>query len=686
MGISKFFVDRPIFAWVVAIAIMLAGIGSILSLPIAQYPDVAPPGVTVTASYPGANAATLDSSVTQVLEQQLTGIDHMSYFSSSSDSSGNATVTATFEKGTDPDIAQVQVQNKVNQGLSRLPTQVQQQGLTVTKSNSDFLLVVVLYDESNRSNDADVADYLVSKMQDQIARINGVGQFRVFGGQYAMRIWLDPTRLAARQLMPSDVETAVQAQNVDLSAGQLGARPSVPGQMLNAVVMAKSRLQTPEQFANIVVKTLTDGSVVRLKDVARVELGQETYVMSARLNGHPAAGMALQLAPGADALKTAEAVKKRVAEMQAQMPHGYKVAYARDSTDFVKLSVSEVVETLVIAIVLVVVVMYVFLQSWRATLVPAIAVPVVLLGTFGILNLFGYSINTLTLFGMVLAIGLLVDDAIVVVENVERIMSEEGLDPRAATIKSMDEIGSALVGIALVLSAVLLPMAFFGGSTGVIYRQFSITIVAAMVLSVVVALVLSPALCASILKAGDDPHSHKTGWAGRFNQWFDNMTERYVDKTGQIVARRGLHFLVFGGIVAAMVLLFVRLPTSYLPLEDQGESMVLFTLPAGATDARSNKVREEISAYFRQHEAKNVARVMALTGFSFMGSGQNTGMAFVALAPWDDRKGSENSSTGIVERAFKFFHSLRDASVIPMNPPAISGLGQSNGFTFELLN
>ncbi|NOW45745.1 multidrug efflux pump [Novosphingobium sp. SG751A] len=686
MGVSKFFVERPVFAWVIAIVIMLAGIGSVMSLPIAQYPDVAPPSVSVSATYPGANAQTLESSVTQIIEQQLTGIDNLSYFSSTSDSSGSARVTVTFEKGTDPDIAQVQVQNKVNQGLTRLPSAVQQAGLTVTKSNADFLMLVALYDKTNRASDSDIADYLVSNMQDAIARVNGVGQISVFGTQYAMRIWLDPVKLASRQLMPSDVTSALTSQNVDLSAGQLGARPSVPGQMLNAVVLAKSRLQTPEQFANIVVKSSTDGSVVRLSDVARVELGQESYTTTSRLNGHPAAGLALQLAPGADALKTAAAVKAKVAELSQSMPKGYSIDYPRDTTDFVKLSIKEVVETLLIAIVLVVIVMYVFLQSWRATLVPAIAVPVVLLGTFGVLALFGYSINTLTLFGMVLAIGLLVDDAIVVVENVERLMSDEGLAPKEATIKSMDEIGSALIGIALVLSAVLLPMAFFGGSSGVIYRQFSITIVSAMVLSVIVALVLSPALCATLLRAGDDPHSHTTGWAGKFNLWFDRTTGRYVNATKSVVGRRGLHFLVYGGIVGVMTLLFLRLPTGFLPLEDQGQAMVMFTLPAGATDERSSAVRAQIGKYFLNQEQKNTRLVMAISGFSFSGSGQNTGMAFVGLQPWDDRKGSENSSTGIINRAGKFFAGLRDATIIPMNPPAISGLGQSNGFTFELLN
>ncbi|HEY0270067.1 MAG TPA: efflux RND transporter permease subunit [Sphingomonas sp.] len=685
MGISRFFVDRPIFAWVIAIVIMMAGIGAILSLPVAQYPDVAPPSVAISATYPGASAETLETSVTQVIEQQLTGLDGLLYFSSSSDSSGSASITVTFDKGTDPDIAQVQVQNKLQQAMSRLPSEVQQEGLTVTKSNADFLLVVGLYDKTGKSTDSDISDYLVSNFQDDLSRVNGVGQTQVFGSEYAMRIWLDPVKLAARQLMPSDVETAIAAQNVDLSAGQLGQTPAVPGQMLNAVVKAKSRLQTPDQFRAIVVKTATDGSVVRLSDVARVEMGQEDYTTSAQYDGHPASGIAIQLAPGADALKTATLVKARVAELAANFPPGYAIAYPRDTTDFIKLSVKEVIETLVIAVILVVIVMFLFLQSWRATLVPAIAVPVVLLGTFGVLALFGYSINTLTLFGMVLAIGLLVDDAIVVVENVERIMTEEKLGPEEATIKSMGEIGSALVGIALVLSAVMLPMAFFGGSTGVIYRQFSVTIVSAMLLSVVVALILSPALCATLLKAGDHDPLNRTGLFGRFNRWFDRMTNRYVETTRRVIGRRWLHLGVYAVIAVVMVLLFVRLPTSFLPTEDQGQVMVQYTLPAGATLERTNKVRTAIENYLLGQKGV-VADMFAITGFSFSGRGQNAGLGFASLAPFGDRTSSKQSAQALGMRANMDLSKLRDAQVFVITPPAISGLGQSNGFTFELLN
>ena len=703
MNISRYFVDRPIFAWVLAIIVMMAGIAGIMSLPVSQYPDVAPPSVTVSATYPGASAQTLENSVTQVIEQQLTGIDNLLYFSSSSDSSGSASVTATFAKGTDPDVAQVQVQNKVQQANSRLPTEVQQQGLTVTKASSDMLLVVALYDESDKSSASDVADYLVSNMQDDLARVNGVGGVRVLGSQYAMRIWLDPARMMSRQLIPSDVESAITAQNVDLSAGQLGAQPLAKGQMLNAVVKAKSRLQTPEQFRQIVVKTLTDGSVVRLSDVANVEMGQESYTVAGRMNGHPASGIAIELASGADALKTVALVKARVAELSHDLPDGYKIAYPRDTSSFVKLSIHEVIETLVIAIVLVVLVMYVFLQSWRATLVPAIAVPVVLLGTFGVLAVLGYSINTLTLFAMVLAIGLLVDDAIVVVENVERLMHDEKLSPYQATVKSMEEIGSALVGIAMVLSAVLLPMAFFGGSTGVIYRQFSVTIVAAMALSVVTALVLSPALCSTLLKAkthdehvDEEPqtgvkgalnrfHRRLEGAFGGFNRWFDRMTGRYVVAAEQVIVRRRLWLGIYLVVIAGIVLGFTRLPTGFLPTEDQGQVMVVYQLPAGATEERTEAVRKQIEAAFRS-EGDNIPLLFTVTGFSFNGSGQNAGMGFANLAPFDDRADSSKSASAITGRLMGKLMAIRDAQVFVMTPPSIQGLGQSNGFTFQLLN
>jgi multidrug efflux pump len=683
--LSRFFIDRPIFAWVIAIGIMLAGAGAMLTLPIAQYPDIAPPSVSISANYPGASADTVETSITQVIEQQLSGIDGLMYFSSSSTANGQSRITVTFKKGTDPDTAQVQVQNKVQQALSRLPSAVQQQGLVVTKAQTDFLMLVGLYDNTGQASQADIADYLVNNFQDPISRLDGIGAVQIFGSQYAMRIWLDPYKLATVKLMPSDVENAIKAQNVEVSAGQIGADPAPAGQQINATVKARSRLQTPDEFRNIIVKTQSDGSVVHLSDVARVELGNESYTSSALMNGHPASGMALQLAPGADALKTAEQIKAKVAELSGNLPHGYTIAYPRDTTPFIKLSVEEVVKTLIEAVVLVVIVMFVFLQSWRATLVPAIAVPVVLLGTFGVLALFGYSINTLTLFGMVLAIGLLVDDAIVVVENVERIMEEEGLSPRDATIKSMEEIGSALVGIALVLSAVLLPMAFFGGSTGVIYRQFSITIVSSMLLSVLVALILSPALCATLLKPIAEAHRDR-GWAGRFNRWFGRVTNGYMHRLGRVMDRRALFWGGYAVILLLLWLLFVRLPTSFLPVEDQGQVMVQLTLPAGAKSSRTAAAVARVQDYFTSDERDNVAYVFTTQGFSFAGQGENTAQGFINLAPWDDRKGSANSATAIANRATKQLAAIRDAKVLAMTPPAIRGLGQSNGFTFELLN
>ncbi|EXS68930.1 efflux RND transporter permease subunit [Sphingobium sp. Ant17] len=683
--LSRYFIERPIFAWVIAIGIMLAGLGSMFSLPIAQYPDIAPPGVGISATYPGASANTVETAVTQIIEQQLTGIDGLMYFSSSSSATGRSQITVTFQKGTDPDTAQVQVQNRVQQALSRLPNPVQQQGLTVTKQQTDFLMLVGLYDETDLATQADISDYLVNNFQDPIARIEGIGATQIFGSQYAMRVWLDPYKLAAVKLMPSDVQSAISAQNVEVSAGQIGADPAPAGQQINATVTARSRLETPEQFRNIVVKTQRDGSIVHLSDVARVELGNESYTTAARLNGHPASGMALQLAPGADALKTAELVKAAVTQLSQNLPHGYKLVYPRDTTPFIKLSVNEVIKTLIEAVLLVVVVMFVFLQSWRATLIPTIAVPVVLLGTFGVLALFGYSINTLTLFGMVLSIGLLVDDAIVVVENVERIMEEEGLSPRDATIKSMEEIGSALVGIGLVLSAVLLPMAFFGGSTGVIYRQFSITIVSSMLLSVVVALILSPALCATLLKpVHDERRNH--GWSGKFNRGFDRLTHGYIRRTEQMLGRRKLFWLGYLVILGILALLFVRLPSSFLPVEDQGQVMAQITLPAGAKSSRTTETAAQVQNYFLNDEKDNVAFAFIMTGFSFQGQGENVAMGFINLAPWDDRKGVVNSAGGIAERANKQLSAIRDARVLAMTPPAIRGLGQSNGFTFQLLN
>jgi len=698
---SRVFIDRPIFAWVIAIIIMLMGVGAILSLPIAQYPDVAPPQVNVRASYPGASAETVQNSVTQVIEQQLTGIDGLIYFSSSSTSRGQVNISATFEKGTDPDIAQVQVQNQVQQALSRLPQQVQQQGLRVTKSNPDFLMIVGVYDETDKRTNQDVSDWMASNMQDTLARTPGVGDTNVFGAPYAMRIWLNPDRLASYALMPSDVVTAITNQNTEVAAGEIGGQPQPSTQMLNATVTAQSRLQTPAQFEQIILKTETSGANVLLKDVARIELGAESYNAVSRVNGHPGAGIAISLAPGADALETAELVKAKVEEIARSFPAGFKFAYANDTTAFIKLSIEEVVKTLIEAIVLVVIVMFIFLQNWRATLIPFIAVPVVLLGTFAVFYALGFSINTLTLFGLVLAIGMLVDDAIVVVENVERLMEEDPeLSPRDATIQSMEQIQFALVGIGLVLSAVFLPMAFFGGSTGVIYRQFSVTIVSAMVLSVLVALILTPALTATLLKKKSEEHH---GWVERrfpavgrffgnardwFNTSFDRGVHRYVGGVTKVVDRKWLFLLLYAGVCLLLVLMFTRLPTGFLPTEDQGAASVQFRLPAGATQSRTQEVQRAVERYFMEQEGKNTATMFTVTGGGGGGgaSGQNTGQGFINLADWSERKGRENGAEAIVQRASGAFRNFRDAQVFALVPPAIRGLGQSSGFTMQLQN
>jgi multidrug efflux pump len=692
--ISRIFIDRPIFAWVIAIVIMMGGIGALLSLPVERYPDIAPPSVNIRTSYPGASAETVEASVTQVIEQQLTGISGLLYFNARSSSSGQVNVTATFDKSVDPDIAQVQVQNKVQQALPRLPQQVQQQGLVVTKSAQDFLMVISVYDETDRLAPGDVQDFLVSNLQDPLARLEGVGDVNVFGSQYAMRIWLDPFKLASFSLIPRDVIQAIQSQNAQVAAGQIGGQPSGAGQMLNATVTARSRLTTPEQFRRIILRTDPDGSRVLLQDVARVELGSENYGSLSKLNGHPGAGIAIQLAPGADALRTADLVRAELARQSTDFPAGMKVAYPNDSTRFIRVSVIEVVKTLVEAVLLVVLVMFLFLQSWRATLIPAIAVPVVMLGTFGVLALFGYSINTLTLFGLVLSVGLLVDDAIVVVENVERLMEEEGLGPREATIKSMEEISVALIAIAMVLSAVFLPMAFFGGSVGVIYRQFSITIVSSMVLSVVVALVLSPALTATLLRPktrGEAPASNRViaAWH-RFGAGFDRAfvatRARYMRGVEWGLARRRLSLGVFAGLCALLALMFTFLPRSFLPAEDQGLAQLQVTLPAGATETRTLAAMKQIEDYFLTQEPDNVAAVFTVVGGNQAGQAQNAGRGFISLAPWDERSGADNSAQAITQRANRSLAGLRDVQFNALNPPPVRGLGQSNGFTMELLN
>ncbi len=681
--LAKFFTNRPIFAWVIAIVIMLVGFLSIDTLPIAQYPDVAPPTISIKATYTGASSEAVENSVTQVIEQQLTGLDGLLYFSSSSSSSGSASINVTFEQGTNPDTAQVQVQNKVQQALSRLPTEVQQLGVTVTKSQTDFLMLVALYDEMDKANATDISDYLASNMEDAIARVNGVGSVQVFGAQYAMRIWLDPSKLKAYSLMPSDIQAAIEAQNTQVSAGKIGAMPSASDQQLNATVTAQSKLQTVEEFSDIIVKHDSAGAVIHLGDIARIEIGSESYDNVPRLNGHPASGLAVQLAPGANALSTATLVRQKINDLSRDLPEGYRIAYPKDSTLFIKLSIKEVAQTLIEAIVLVVIVMFVFLQNWRATLIPAIAVPVVLLGTFAVLSVFGYSINTLTMFGMVLSIGLLVDDAIVVVENVERLMQEENLSPREATIKSMQEVTGALVGIGTVLTAVFLPMAFFSGSTGVIYRQFSITIVASMVLSVIIAITLTPALCATLLKPHKQNNDQK-GLAKWFNDTFTNLQHRYEGRLSKILVKPARWILFYAVIIASLSILFLRLPTGFIPSEDQGELMVQLTLPVGASTARTLDVAKQVEQYFMDKEKDNTDVIFTISGFNFSGSGQNAGMAFISLKDWDERSGDANTATSIATRATQNLSAVRDAQIFSLNPPAIQGMGQSSGFDFQL--
>jgi multidrug efflux pump len=682
---SRFFIDRPIFAWVIAIVIMLGGILAILGLPIAQYPAIAPPSISITGSYPGASAKTVEDAVTQVIEQKMKGIDGLRYMSSSSDSTGGISITLTFKSGTNPDIAQVQVQNKLQLATPLLPTAVTQQGLVVNKATKNFLLVIGFVSQDGSMNQADIGDYVTASVLDPISRVEGVGDVTNFGSQYAMRIWLDPAKLQSYQLTPADVTTAITAQNTEVSAGELGGAPAVAGQQLNATVSAQSRLQTAEQFGAILLKTTTSGATVYLRDVARMELGRENYSILARYNGKAATGIAIKLATGANALDTAEAVKSKVAQMEKQFPQGLKAMVAFDTTPFVKISIEEVVKTLIEAVVLVFLVMYLFLQNFRATLIPTMAVPVVLLGTFAILSALGYSINTLTMFAIVLAIGLLVDDAIVVVENVERIMTEEGLSPVEATRKSMGQISGALVGIAMVLSAVFVPMAFFGGSTGVIYRQFSITIVSAMVLSVIVAMIFTPALCATLLKPVPKGHAMATtGFFGWFNRTFDRGNRKYQGMVGSIINKSGRSLIVYALIVAVMAFVFMRLPTSFLPEEDQGVLFTQIQLPTGATQERTLKTIEKVEQHFMNNEKDSVASVFAVAGFSFAGNGQNTGIAFVRMKDWSERKGKDHAVTAIAGRAMGAFSQIKDAMVFAFAPPAVLELGNASGFDLML--
>ena len=683
---SRFFIDRPIFAWVLAIVVMLAGILAIKGLPIAQYPSIAPPAISVQANYPGASARTLEDTVTQVIEQKMKGLDGLLYMSSTSESNGSATLTLTFDADTDPDIAQVQVQNKLALATPLLPQEVQRQGVSVAKSARNFLMVVGFVSEDGSMNNIDIGDYVASNVQDIVSRVDGVGEVQLFGSQYAMRIWLDPSMLQKYKLTPADISASISAQNAQVSAGQLGALPAISGQQLNATVTAQSRLQTPEQFRNIFVKNNEDGSVVRLGDVAKVELGGESYGVVARFNGKPASGLGIKLASGANALDTAAGVKTALAELEPFFPEGLASVIPYDTTPFVSLSIEKVVSTLIEAVVLVFLVMYLFLQNFRATLIPTIAVPVVLLGTFAVLQVLGYSINTLTMFAMVLAIGLLVDDAIVVVENVERVMTEEKLLPLEATRKSMDEIKGALVGIAMVLSAVFIPMAFFAGSTGVIYRQFSVTLVTAMSLSVLVALILTPALCATMLKPS---HVHNnSSFIGRFfmgfNRGFEKTNTGAQNFVSRMIKQSKRYLLCYGLIVGGMIYIFSQLPSAFLPDEDQGILFNQVSLPAGATTEQTLKVVEKMEKHFLEDQSEAVRSVFSVTGFSFAGSGQNAALGFVGLKHWDERQRDDLSVGAVAGKAMGYFSTIKEAFVFAFPPPAVVELGTANGFTLFL--
>ncbi|MHA7972056.1 efflux RND transporter permease subunit [Rhizobium sp. CAU 1783] len=681
---AKFFIHRPIFAWVIAIVIMLGGALAISTLSISQYPDIAPTTVRISASYSGASAETVEKSVTSIIEDGMTGLDDLSYMTSSS-STGQASVTLTFGNSIEPDIAQVQVQNKLQLVQSQLPDIVQSAGISVTRSTSSILLVGALVSTDAKRQPVELGDIFATQIEDQIKRLEGVGSIEVFGTGYAMRVWLDPFKLNKFQLTPTDVTAAIQAQNTQVSVGSIGGQPVVEGQQLNVTVTAQSQLQTVSDFESIILKVETDGATVRLSDVARIEIGQESYGTNTRANRNPATGFAVNLATGANALDTADRVKTALAAIAPSLPENVIITYPYDTTPFVQLSIEKVVHTLIEAIVLVFFVLLIFLQNLRATFIPMIAVPVVLLGTFGILALTGYSINTLTMFAMVLAIGLLVDDAIVVVENVERIMSEEGLSPMEATEKSMGEITGAIIGIALVLTAVFIPMAFFGGSTGIIYRQFSITIVSAMLLSALVAVVLTPALCATMLKPIDH-EKEKRGPGAWFNRNFDRTTKGYVSSIGYLLNRPLRVMLMFAIVIGGVAWFFARLPSSFLPQEDQGVLMTIVQLPNGATTARTEEVIKKIEDYYLEHEKEAIQDVFAVSGFSFTGQGQNYAMVFAKLKDFDERTKPELAAGAIVQRAMGYFFTLRDAMVFPLQPPAIPGLGTSSGFSMYLVD
>lgn len=686
---AQFFIHRPIFAWVIALVIMLAGILTLSNMPIAQYPTIAPPTVTISATYPGASAETVENTVTQIIEQQMNGLDGLRYISSNSAGNGSASIALNFEQGVDPDIAQVQVQNKLQSATALLPEDVQRQGVRVTKSGASFLQVLAFYSPDGSMSANDIKDYVNSNISEPLSRVAGVGEVQVFGGSYAMRIWLDPAKMASLQVTPSDIATAIRTQNAQVAVGQLGGAPAVEGQVLNATVTAQSLLQTPEQFSNIFLKNTASGAQVRLGDVARVELGADNYQFDSKFNGKPAGGVAIKLATGANALDTAQAVEERLKLLRPHYPQGMVDQLAFDTTPFIELSIKSVVKTLIEAIILVFLVMFLFLQNWRATIIPTMAVPVVVLGTFAVINMFGFSINTLTMFAMVLAIGLLVDDAIVVVENVERVMVEEHLDPVAATEKSMKQISGALIGITSVLSAVFVPMAFFGGTTGVIYRQFSVTLVTAMVLSLIVALTFTPALCATMLKQHDPNKPESNGLFARFFRWFnrsfEKMSVKYQGGVNRMTHSKIFSGIIYGAVLVVIVLLFQKLPSSFLPDEDQGVVMTLVQLPPNASLERTDKVISTMTNYFLENEKEHVESVFSVAGFSFTGVGQNAGLAFIKLKDWSERTSPESQIGAIIQRGMALNMIVKDASyIMPLQLPAMPELGVSAGFNLQL--
>ena len=686
---AQFFIHRPIFAWVIALVIMLAGILTLTKMPVAQYPTIAPPVVTIAATYPGASAQTVENTVTQIIEQQMNGLDGLRYISSNSAGNGQASINLNFAQGVDPDIAQVQVQNKLQSATALLPADVQRQGVKVTKSGASFMQILAFYSPDGSLSGADINDYVNSNISEPLSRVAGVGELQVFGGQYAMRIWLDPAKMNSLQVTPSDIAAAIRAQNAQVAVGQLGGAPSVQGQVLNATVNAQSMLQTPEQFKNIFLKNTSSGAQVRLSDVARVELGSDNYQFDSKFNGKAAGGVAIKLATGANALDTAAAVEERLKQLRPNYPEGLKDELAFDTTPFIELSIKSVVKTLIEAIILVFIVMFLFLQNWRATIIPTMAVPVVVLGTFAVINMFGFSINTLTMFAMVLAIGLLVDDAIVVVENVERVMVEEHLDPVAATEKSMKQISGALVGITSVLTAVFVPMAFFSGTTGVIYRQFSITLVTAMILSLIVALTFTPALCATLLKQHDPNKQESNNIFARFFRWFNRSFERLSEKY-QGGVNRMTHHKLFSGVlyivvIAALVGIYKVLPSSFLPEEDQGVVMTLVQLPPSASLERTDKVIDTMTGYFLNKEKENVESIFTVAGFSFTGVGQNAGLAFIKLKDWSERTTPESQIGAIIQRGMALNMIVKDASyIMPLQLPAMPELGVASGFDIQL--